>query len=165
MILYLLRHAIAVPRGTTAYPNDDRPLTKEGIDKMMKGAKGMSRVIEEVDMILTSPLSRAKETARIAADVLRAKDKVDVCQELAPGSSVKDLLAYLAKHKNLSHVLLVGHEPDLGYLASSLLGSTSSIIEFKKGALCCLEVPQLPTRRPATLLWHLTPKQLRQLAS
>ena len=164
MLVYLLRHAIAAPRGVKPYPNDDRPLTAEGIEKMSKEAKGIIQVIDEVDVILTSPLLRAAETARIVAQILNVESKLQVCNELAPGSSLHLLLPYLAKYKKLNNIMIVGHEPDLAYLASALLGKKTPIIEFKKGSLCCIEVATIPSRKDGTLLWHLTPKQLRLMA-
>ena len=163
MFLYILRHAIAVQRGTSGYPNDDRPLTEDGRDKMRKAARGISHVVENVDLILTSSLIRAHDTAKIAAEALGAEHKIEVCRELLPGSSARKLLLYLAKYKNLNHIMIVGHEPDLGYLASSLLGSERVIVEFKKGSLCCIEVSGLPPRGAGTLLWHLQSKHLRDL--
>ena len=133
MFIYILRHGIAVQRGTAGYPNDDRPLTDDGKEKMRKGARGIAAIIGSVDVIMTSPLIRAHDTAKIAADALGADHKIEVCKELLPGSSAKKLMLYLAKYKNLDHVMIVGHEPDLGFLASALLGSEQSIIEFKKG--------------------------------
>jgi phosphohistidine phosphatase len=130
---------------------------------MRKAARGIANVIENVDVILTSPLIRALDTANIAAEALGAENKIEVCKELLPGASAKKLILYLAKYKNLNHIVIVGHEPDLGYLASALLGSEKSIIEFKKGALCCIELSSLPLRGAGTLLWHLQPKQLRDL--
>jgi phosphohistidine phosphatase len=163
VFIYILRHGIAVQRGTAGYPNDDRPLTDDGKEKMRKGARGIAAIIGSVDVILTSPLIRAHDTAKIAADALGADHKIEVCKELLPGSSAKKLMIYLAKYKNLDHIMIVGHEPDLGFLASALLGSEQSIIEFKKGALCCIEVSSIPPRGAGTLHWHLQPKQLREL--
>jgi len=164
MLIYLLRHGIAAPRGVKPYPNDDRPLTEEGIEKMSKGARGILRVVDDVDVVLTSPLVRAAETARIVAKALHGESKLQVCNELAPGSSLQNLLTYLAKYKKLRSVLIVGHEPDLSYFASALLGKKTAIIEFKKGSLCCIEMTTIPSRRDGTLLWHLTSKQLRLMA-
>jgi phosphohistidine phosphatase len=164
MLIYLLRHAIAAPRGIKPIPNDDRPLTEEGIEKMSKGAKGILRVVDEVDIVLTSPMARAVETARIVAKALHVESKLQVCHELAPGRSLNHLLTYMVKFKKLNSVMIVGHEPDLSYFASVLLGKKTSIIEFKKGSLCCIEVTMIPPRRDGKLLWHLTPKQLRLMA-
>ena len=164
MLVYILRHGIAAPRGVKPYPNDDRPLTEEGIEKISKAAKGIIRVVDEVDVILTSPLVRAAATAKIIAEALNIESKLQVCHELTPGSSLKNLLTYIAKYKKLRSIMMVGHEPDLSYFASSLLGGKISIIEFKKGSLCCIDVATIPSRREGTLLWHLTSKQLRLIA-
>lgn len=164
MIVYILRHAVAVPRGTAGYPNDDRPLTEEGKTKMTKAAKGIAEAVDDVDVILSSPMIRAHETAEIAARALGAEQKLETCKELMPGASLKNLLSSMAKFKGLNGIMVVGHEPDLGYLASALLGSDESIVEFKKGSLCAIEVSTLPPRSKGKLLWHLQPKHLRSLA-
>jgi phosphohistidine phosphatase len=164
MLVYILRHAIAVERGTAGYPNDDRPLTEDGKEKMAKAAKGIAELVDDVDVILTSPLIRAHDTARIVARALGVEQKLEVCKDLMPGSSIKDLLSYLSKFKGLHSIMVVGHQPDLGYLASALLGSDESIVEFKKGALSAIEVSTLPPRSKGKLIWHLQPKHLRALA-
>ncbi len=163
MFVYILRHAIAVQRGTSGYPNDDRPLTEDGKEKMQKAARGIASLIDDIDVILTSPLLRAHGTAKLVAEALGADHKIEICAELLPGNSSKKLLLHLAKYKSLQSVIIVGHEPDLSYIASALLGSNASIIEFKKGALCCIEVATLPPRNPGKLHWHLQPRQLRDL--
>ncbi len=164
MIVYILRHAIAVEKGTPGYHNDDRPLTDDGKDKMAKAAKGIANLVSDVDVIMSSPLVRAYDSAKIAARALGAEQKLEVCTNLLPGSSLKGLLTYMGKFKNLNGVMIVGHEPDLGYFASALLGSDDAIIEFKKGSLCAIEVSTLPPRAKGKLIWHLQPKQLRTLS-
>lgn len=163
MEIYILRHAIAVHRGTAGYPDDDRPLTEEGIGKMTRAAKGIAEIISDFDAILTSPLIRAYETAKITAKALDREDKIEICKQLLPGGSIKNLFSHLAKYKDRERILLVGHEPDLGYIASALIGSETSVIEFKKGSLCRIDVSDSPLKNPGKLIWHLTPKQLRQL--
>ena len=163
-MVYILRHAIAVERGTTGYHNDDRPLTDEGKNKMAKAAKGIGKLVERVDVILSSPLVRAYDTAKIAAKALAAEQKLEVCTNLLPGTSVKNLLSYMSKFKGLESVMVVGHEPDLGLFASALLGAEDSIVEFKKGSLCAIEVSTLPPRSKGKLVWHLQPKHLRSMA-
>ncbi len=163
MFVYILRHAIAVQRGSAAFPNDDRPLTEDGQEKMRRAAKGIARLVDTLDVVLTSPLIRASETAKIVAVELGVEQKIEICKELLPGASAKKFLVYLAKYKSFENIMIVGHEPDLGYLASALVGSDQSIIEFKKGALCCIEVSTLPPKGVGTLIWHLQPKQLRDL--
>lgn len=166
MKIFLLRHAIAVARGAENYPDDDRPLTEDGVARMTKGARGMEELVSGFDAILASPLVRARETAKIVAKALNREDAVEECKHLLPGSPVKSLFSFLAKYKDKKRVLLVGHEPDMGYIASALLGSETSVLEFKKGGLCCIDVSDMPPKEkePGMLRWHLTPKQLRALA-
>jgi phosphohistidine phosphatase len=163
MLLYILRHGIAVLRGTAGYIDDERPLAEEGKDKMVKAAKGISKIVPGIDLILTSPLPRALDTARIVARTFKIENRIEVNKDVAPGGSMKNLLATLSKHRTLSSVMIVGHEPDLGFLASGLLGFDGSIIEFKKGALCCIELATV-SRGRGKLLWHLQPKHMRELA-
>ncbi len=161
MQIYLLRHAIAVPRGSISFPNDDRPLTEEGIKKMAKAAKGAALILPAIDIILASPLKRAYETAVIMAKAIGAEHRLEICKYLLPNSSMKNVMSYLAKYKDLQSILIVGHGPDIGFIASALLGSSGDIIEFKKGALCCIETETIPSRKHGKLLWHLPPRFLR----
>ena len=130
----------------------------------MSGAKGIGNVLGRVDVILTSSLIRAADTARMAATALKYKHKILNCKELLPDSAVNDLLQYLTKFKQDARVLLVGHEPGLGLIASALLGSGKPIIDLKKGAMCRIDVTGLPLKEPGKLVWHLAPKQLRSLS-
>jgi len=163
MELYILRHAIAIPRGTLVYPNDDRPLTKEGISKMKEVAKGMAKILPRLDAVISSPLVRARHTAELAVDALPFDGSIEISEQLLPGSLLQDLYQMLSRFNAGQNILLVGHEPDLGLLVSALLGAKGSVIEFKKGGLCCVEVDKLPPARGALLRWHLSPKQLRLL--
>jgi phosphohistidine phosphatase len=130
---------------------------------MAKEAKSLSRILQPLDIILTSPLSRAAETANIIASALPAEANVKRCRELLPGGSIKKLMAHLAEYNKLSRILLVGHEPDLGRFASNLLGAPVSILEFKKGSIACIEIDCLPPKTTGRLLWLLTPGQARAL--
>ena len=168
MELYILRHAIAEPRGLAHYPNDDRPLTQDGIVKMEKAACGIRRLVSSLDVILTSPLRRAHDTAKITATTLHltsrrveSSTKIKIIKELLPDTSPEILLAAIKKLNSKKNVMIVGHEPDLSSFASFLLGSQTPIIEFKKGALCRIDVIKFPPQGKGTLAWHLTPKQLR----
>ena len=130
---------------------------------MKKAARGIAALVKRIDLILTSPLIRAHDTARIASRALRAEKKLEVCKALMPGGSVKTLLSSLSKYSGRKSIMVVGHEPDLGRFASSLLGSETSIIELKKGALCAIEVSGLPPHAKGKLLWHMQPRHLRAL--
>jgi phosphohistidine phosphatase len=160
--LYLVRHAIADERGPQ-WPNDaKRPLTEQGIARFTEAVEGLRRIDVEIDEIFTSPLVRAKQTAEILAAGLKHKPHVRVLRALEPGHGPAAVIARLAEEAKKGRVALVGHEPDLGDLASHLLG-TKKLVPFKKGGVCRIDVATLPTARAGTLVWFLPPKILRAL--
>ncbi len=164
MRIYLLRHAIAVPRGRPGYPNDDRPLTPAGIKKMKVAAAGLPAVCPRPDVILTSPFRRALQTARIAARALKSEKKIKIAPKLSPGARPEDFLEELAKYKDKKNILLVGHEPDLGKFAAAILGARPGFIEFRKGGLWRIDLESFPPGGSGRLVWHFKPKHLRRLA-
>jgi phosphohistidine phosphatase len=164
MLLSLLRHAIAVDRGAGSYPNDDRPLTDEGRAKMRKGAKGLVRTVPMPDLILTSPLQRARDTAAIVASALKRSDLVVESKHLLPSAPESGLWQEIRRYPSPTHVMLVGHEPHLSSIAASLLFSPGLMLDLKKGGLCIIETPSLPPRTAGVLVALLTPKHLRNLA-
>jgi phosphohistidine phosphatase len=164
MEIYILRHAIAVPRGTPGYPNDDRPLTEEGVDKMTQAAKGIAKIIDSIDVVISSPLVRALDTAKIAAKALKYESEIIISRYMQPGGSMKGLFDLLSKYKGNKKVLLAGHEPHLGFLASRLIGINDSVIEFKKGGICRIDIDTMPPVTAGRLIWSLAPKQLRLIA-
>jgi len=163
MIVYILRHAIAAERGTGGFDDRDRPLTEEGIEKMNAAAESFPSLIGEVDLIAASPYRRARETAVIAARHLNAEKRILLVDSLAPGGATNDLIAFLNERRKLSAVMLVGHEPDLSMLASSLLGIDRSAIELKKGSLCALSLNGTIAAGGGSLLFLLQPKHLRAM--
>ena len=167
MELYFLRHGKAVECGTPGYVNDDRPLTKDGIAEMAVAAVGIRKIAGSFDLILSSPLDRAHHTARIVSDTFKKEgqpeNKPQVCDELKPGSSAKNLFLYLRQHKNKDKVLIVGHEPDLSGVASFLLGAKPSSVELKKGGLCRIDVVDNFAKGEGLLIFSLPPKILSLL--
>jgi phosphohistidine phosphatase len=129
----------------------------------------MARIAEELlklgytfDWIVTSPLVRAAETAKIVAAAQKPNPPVDVCAALSPGAPREDVLAFLAKNPDRKRVMLVGHEPDLSVLAGRLIGAgRDANLELKKGGCCLIEYDGLPTRYSGRLVWWLTPRALR----
>lgn len=167
MNLYFMRHGIAADRDDTGQRSDDRarPLTPKGIKRMNKAAKGLATLSLTFDRILTSPLERARQTAKIVAQILQLENRVEEIEQLSPEQSAQDLLRALVPYSDQKEILLVGHEPQLSDTISVLLSGTAGAeIRLKKGAMCCLEVDGLPPRESAVLHWALTPKQLRLMA-
>ncbi len=128
---------------------------------MKKEAESFPEIVKQIDVIFTSPLSRARETAEIAARSLKAGQKLKITDVLLPGADEEDIFALLNKEKKADHAMIVGHEPHLSFVASSLLGVNDSTIEFKKGALCLIEIGGTVRKGSGTLKWLLQPKHLR----
>jgi phosphohistidine phosphatase len=162
MEIYVLRHGIAVDRGTPGYKKDsDRPLTPEGESKMHEIAESMRGMDLKFDLILSSEFIRAEQTANIVAGEL--DEEVNFTKFLEPGANALELISEINDEKP-QRVLLVGHEPDLSHLISVLIaGGSEAGIELKKGGLCKLTTDRLVFGQCATLNWLLTPKQLRKL--
>ncbi len=164
MILSILRHAIAVARGSDAYPNDDRPLTSKGKARMRAATRGIVRLVDVPDRILTSPLVRARKTADIVADAFDSPKIVQETPHLLPGSSPNGVIDLLRAEDQDAHIMLVGHEPDLSSLIGLLLQAPGSAFALKKGGLAHLELDLTHSRPGGKLLWLMRPKQLRMLA-
>jgi phosphohistidine phosphatase len=161
--LYLVRHAVAAERGD-AYPDDTkRPLTARGAGRFRRAVKGLATLEPRIDLVLTSSLVRARQTADILVNLLPSKPKVEETAALEPGASFEALKQALASRGPIAGIALVGHEPGIGELAARLLG-TRSPIPFKKGAICLIEVETLPLVGAGTLVWFLPPRALRALA-
>lgn len=165
MNLYVIRHAIAVDPGTSGYEEDSqRPLTDKGRKKMEAIAAGLVALEVKLDMILASPYRRARETAEILAGVYRMKDKLALSENLKPMSAIDALITEINEKYSVDSLAVVGHEPFLSELISTLLaGNTSLMVNMKKGGVCCLTLDNLLHERPAVLEWLLAPTQLAKL--
>jgi phosphohistidine phosphatase SixA len=87
---------------------------------------------------------------------------VAVCDALAPGGSHAAVIDELGNYARLDRVALVGHQPDLGHLAARLIGAGAAL-DFKKGAVCRIDVGSVPPAKAGTLKWFVTPKMLRRM--
>jgi phosphohistidine phosphatase len=160
--LYLIRHAIAEERGD-AWPDDTkRPLTSDGIARMKKAARGLARLDVTIDVVLTSPLVRARQTAEIVADALEPHPPIVVVDSLEPGGAFASIVADLQKQARKVRLGMVGHEPGIGELAARLIGSRHPI-PFKKGAICRIDLEDIPPAGPGDLRWMATPRMLRAI--
>jgi phosphohistidine phosphatase len=153
------RHGIAVDREDPSVTSDAaRPLTDEGIQKTRAAAEGLKRMALEFDRILTSPWLRASQTAAILAEVLALAAPEEMA-ELEGDRNPSELVDALA-HRHAKRTLLVGHEPLLSATVVHILGGEWAL-DLKKAGACNLFVDALPPRKPGTLLWHVTSRQLR----
>jgi phosphohistidine phosphatase len=163
-LLYLVRHAIAETRGQTA--DADRRLTAQGVRRMQRAARGLKRLGVVPDLILSSPLRRAEETAGILLPILAPDLPIEIYPSLAPGNPISEVISGLRAYRQAQRLVLVGHQPSLGELASQLLTGSPSLLPlpFKKGGAAAIEVTALPPREAGRLNWFLTAKQLRLMA-
>lgn len=166
MELILVRHAPAGDREAWAKKkrsDDLRPLTEEGRRKMKKAARGMSRISPKLDAILTSPLLRAAQTAKILASCYKGT-KTSALATLKPDASFDDLLEALRDYPPQASLALVGHAPHLVNLAAWLSGGEGFALELKKGGACLITFKGALKARGGRLAWLLAPAQLRKLS-
>lgn len=156
MRIYVLRHGIAEdapPAGSDA----DRALTQDGKRKLRAVLERVRRAGVHPDVILTSPLKRAVETAELAASILGVKNDSIRTNALAPSSSPERVWKEI-RARQAAEILLAGHEPLLSTLVAFLLGCPSLQVRMKKAALVSLEIEAELAQPQGVLLWMLTPK-------
>jgi phosphohistidine phosphatase len=129
------------------------------MERLRKSARGLARLDVWIDVVLTSPLVRARQTADIVAAAFDPRPSIITVDSLAPEGTYTSLVADLEKSARKTRIALVGHEPGIGELAARLIGSRHSF-EFKKGAVCRIDVEEIPPPGPGDLRWLLTPKIL-----
>ena len=167
MDLFLLRHAIAVDAEHFNGEDSERPLTADGARKMRGIAKGMRALGLSFDIILSSPYRRAHDTARMVATHFRIRRRLRLTNTLTPCGNRRALIEEMAAlERRAESVLLVGHEPYLSTLASTLVFGRPAVgLNLKKGGLCKLTSEHVRHGRCAELEYLLTPRQLMALAS
>ena len=161
MKLYILRHGEAAEHGDPHYPNDaDRPLTAKGIQRTKTLAHSLRQWDVTFDVMFSSPLVRARETADIIERGLRLHNRLELSDHLAPSGDYARLAAQVSEVRPApKSVLFVGHEPHLSGLISLLCTRGLSLaLVLKNGGLCRLEVENLRAGRCARLEWLLTPR-------
>lgn len=164
MLLYLVRHGIAIDREDPKCPAEaERYLTEEGIKKTKEAARGVAAIAGEADLLISSPYVRAMQTAEIFSSALDfPKEKIRKSELLLPGSDVGALFRDIAKNKDAECVFCFGHAPHLDEVIAAVLGSKRDGTSLKKAGVACLELGRVAP--PAgTLVWLATPKLLKKL--
>src|SRR5213075_1169826 len=149
MKLYFLRHGEA-DWTNWKKPDDERPLTKRGNSEMRDVAKFLARMKVRPDLIVTSPLPRAAQTAEIASDYLKAKVRKD--ESLAPGFGASKLRTVMKRHR-ANILMLVGHEPDFTNVISGLTGAS---LKLAKAGVALVDVNA--ESEEEKLHWQYPPK-------
>lgn len=153
MKLFFLRHGIAADREEWNGRDFDRPLTREGQDRMEREAKSIARLDLSLDAILSSPLVRAKQTAEIVASALKMRVMEDA--RLGPEFDARLLAEMLREHAGAKSLMIVGHEPNFSETISDVVGGGR--IDLKKGGLAYVD---LDGDRSGQLVWLIPPKVL-----
>jgi phosphohistidine phosphatase len=160
MELYLIRHGLAAERGTYAN-DDDRPLTDDGIRRTKRVAKRLHELEIKFDLIQTSPLVRARQTANILHSVGLSK-KLEESADLKPEGPLENWLNWLQSWRQGSgqSLAIVGHEPDLGNWTEQLVwGEARQHLVVKKAGVIGLLLPDGSPIGQSQLFW-LTPPRL-----
>lgn len=156
MILYFLRHGLAGDK--TKWQSDDslRPLTQEGSASMIRTAETIAGMKFDLDIIISSPLVRAYQTAEIVARRLAMVDKLVKDERLSPGAGFPGLTGILEDHFGNDAIMLVGHEPDFSGMLTTLIGGGKLVLQ--KGGLARVD---LTGNEPLSgkLIW-LLPREL-----
>jgi phosphohistidine phosphatase len=168
MDLVVVRHAVAMSRaefGPTGEPDDVRPLTRDGRREMTRAAKGLRALVPWLDVLASSPLVRARDTAGIIAAAYEGLAVVEI-DALRPGSPFEEALAWLRRQPAGAVVAVVGHEPHLGGLVSWLLAELDvPVVSFKKGAACLVRFDERAAAGGGMLRWMLAPSHLKAVGS
>jgi phosphohistidine phosphatase len=133
MNLYLIRHGDAQNISDSGR-DYDRKLTRTGIEQMKLAAAGWQSLIDQFDVIVSSPYLRAVETAKIIADIFDYKKEIIIDNSLISGSGTAEILV-LANSLNVVNIAMVGHQPDLSNHTSNLISSSNASIAFEKGTI------------------------------
>lgn len=160
----LFRHGIAADREEWTGSEADRPLTPKGVQRTRQAAAGLRRLDIIPTVIFSSPLTRAIETAKLAQEALRSRLEIQVCDELLPDVPPDKLFPLLNNLPKDACVVCVGHEPHLGEAAGVMVcGRPVPGLSLKKAGACFIHFDAQPKAGEGTLLWWLTPAQLRSL--
>ncbi|MEO8250950.1 MAG: NUDIX domain-containing protein [Chloroflexota bacterium] len=154
MILYFLRHG-AAGHHSSASDDDARELTAEGVAELQAAAPLWRRLNLRPDLVLTSPLPRARRTADLFVAGMGLRESPVEDDRLRPGAGWGDLARAMAAHPDARRVMFVGHEPDLSSAVSLLTGAAS--VRMRKAGLACVEFPGVPEPRAGELAWLLDP--------
>jgi len=161
MIIYFLRHASAGEPVNNPKKDDKRALDKVGVEQCGNVGRTLAALDVQVDVILSSPLKRAAQTASLVGNELSYEGKLQLEDALRPSASFADFRKLLDKYAKHDAIMVVGHNPNLSQFLGRCISETGceATVELKKGAIAKIETG----RNSSALHWCLTPKVLRAL--
>jgi phosphohistidine phosphatase len=160
MLVYFLRHASAGQHKIDPARDEKRPLDREGVEQCGYVGRALALLQAHPDVIISSPLKRATQTASIVANEIAFENRIVLDPALRPESAFAQFRDLLARHANQEAIMVVGHNPNLSEFVGRLIGGGSRAgIDLKKAGVARVEVSQ----HRGVLNWCLTPKLLRAL--
>jgi phosphohistidine phosphatase len=161
MDIYIIRHADALPLGAGGIQCDeDRPLSETGKKQAALVANALKKHGVALDLIVTSPLIRAAQTAAPLRSAFGlSEQQVETRDELAPGGRPKKLARYL-NGLSANSVALVGHQPDLSMYAGWLIGEKGVSLQFAKAGMALVRAEGSAAKGSGVLMWLVTPEWL-----
>lgn len=161
MIIYFLRHASAGEPVSNLKKDEKRALDEIGVEQCGNVGRTLAALEIQVDVILSSPLKRATQTASLVGNEMGYEKKLQIEDGLRPGASFADFRKMIDKYARLETIMVVGHNPNLSEFLGRSISETGceAAIELKKGAVAKVEMG----RNAASLHWCLTPKVLRTI--
>ena len=160
MNLYLMRHANAGLSRVNPLLDKKRGLIKEGKEQCVLMARLLSALNVQIDVIVSSPLKRALQTAQYVGTELGFDSKVEISQALAPDADYPAFQDLLAKYTDREGVLAVGHNPNLfQFLGRLVTGNGGANLRMRKGSVARVDLD----RHPPQLQWLLDPRTARSV--
>lgn len=154
MRLFFLRHGLA-NHPYWNRPDFERPLTDQGKEKMVRTANTITKLNLELELVLSSPLIRARQTAEILVENLDHPVSLELDERLSPGFDIDSLNEILKGYRELQSLMLVGHEPDFSEVIADVIGGGQIVV--KKGSLARVDLYR--THPPqGELVWMIPPK-------
>ena len=161
MIIYLVRHANAGQPLNNPKKDEKRPLDADGIDQCGLVGRALAALDAQPDIILSSPLKRATQTASLVGNELGYEGKLQLESALRPEGSFAEFRRVLEKYARYEAIMAVGHNPSITEFLARMISKSGcqAMVDFKKGAVARVET----VRHAAMLNWFLTPKIAREL--
>src|SRR6266849_6177300 len=161
MFIYFLRHASAGEPVSNPKKDEKRALDEVGVEQCGNVGRALAALDIQVDVIISSPLKRAAQTASLVGNEISYEGKLQLEDALRPGASFADFRKLLDKYAKYDAMMVVGHNPNLSEFLGRCISETGceATVELKKGAVAKVET----SRNSSALHWCLTPKLLRAL--
>jgi phosphohistidine phosphatase len=161
MIIYFLRHASAGEPLSNPKKDEKRALDETGVEQCGYVGRALSALDAQVEVILSSPLKRAAQTASLVGNEMGHEGKLQLEDGLRPTASFADFRKMLDKYARHESIMVVGHNPTLSEFLGRSISETGceATIDLKKGAIARVET----NRNTGSLIWCVTPKILRTL--